>query len=271
MADALLLRREGAVLLLINNNPRRRNALSAGFYAAAIRALREAQADPGIGAVLLTGTGNFFCAGGDLDQLAARRAMAPAQRRQHLEPLHDLIRAIRASGKPVIAAVEGGAAGAGLSLALACDMLVAARDAKFSASYVRVGLTPDGGLTSLLAECVSRQLLTELCLGGEPIDAGRLYVLGAINRLAEPGAAEAVALILARRLSLGPAQAMASIKTLCRQAHAQTLDAQLEQEAHHMVAAQGGAEAAEGIAAFLDKRAPDFVALRSHIPSKDPQ
>ncbi|WP_347656019.1 enoyl-CoA hydratase family protein, partial [Comamonas thiooxydans] len=189
MSEVLLTRREAAVLVLSNNNPAARNALSPAFYAAVTTALAEAAADASVGAVVLTGEGGPFCAGGDLRQLARRRELPVEQRREKLEGLHDLIRAVRDCPKPVIAAVEGAAAGAGLSLALACDMLVAARDSLFSVAYVKVGLTPDGGATAFLAEFVSRQVLTELCLTGERISGERMHALGPVNRLAEPGQA----------------------------------------------------------------------------------
>ena len=167
--EPLLVRREGAVLILSNNNVAARNALSPEFYAAVTTALAQAAADEHIGAVILTGEGGHFCAGGDLRQLAKRRELPIAQRREKLEGLHDLIRAVRDCPKPVIAAVEGAAAGAGLSLALACDMLVAAKNSVFSVAYVKVGLTPDGGATAFLSEFVSRQVLTELCAAHNPL------------------------------------------------------------------------------------------------------
>lgn len=262
MDAPLLTRRDGAVLVLSNNNPAARNALSPAFYTAVGNALRAATADPGVGAVVLTGEGGHFCAGGDLRQLAKRRELPVEERRARLEGLHDLIRAVRDCPKPVIAAVEGAAAGAGLSLALACDLLVAANNAVFSVAYVKVGLTPDGGATAFLAEFVSRQVLTELCLTGERISGERLHALGAVNRLAEPGQALAQALALAARVAAGPEQAMARIKTLCRDAYANTLDEQLEREAQFMVQAQASEESREGIAAFLNKRQPDFARLR---------
>ncbi|MBS0465815.1 MAG: enoyl-CoA hydratase/isomerase family protein, partial [Proteobacteria bacterium] len=164
---ALITRREGAVLILTNNNPAARNALSPEFYAGLTAALHAAAGDPTVGAIVLTGEGGHFCSGGDLRQLAKRRELPLSERRLKLEGLHNIIRAVRDCPKPVIMAVEGAAAGAGLSLALAGDMLVAAKNAQFSVAYVKVGLTPDGGATALLAEFVSRQLLTELCLTGE--------------------------------------------------------------------------------------------------------
>ncbi|MDO8654690.1 MAG: enoyl-CoA hydratase [Undibacterium sp.] len=262
MTEAVLIRQEGAVRILVNNNPAARNAITMGLYTGLPKALAEAQADPEVGAIVLTGAGDFFCSGGDLKQLATRRELSLVQRREKLEGLHTLIRAIRNCNKPVIAAVEGGAAGAGLSIALACDMLVAARDAFFSVAYVKVGLTPDGGVTAFLAEFVSRQILTELCLTGDRISGERLHAMGAVNRLTDKGAALTEAIALATRLTTGPARASARIKNLCQHAYGADLEAQMELEAQHMVESQGDDEAAEGIAAFLTKRAANFVALR---------
>ena len=114
MSEVLLTRREGAVLVLSNNNPAARTALSPEFYAALTQALAQAEADPAVGAIVLTGEGGHFCSGGDLRQLARRRELPVEERRAKLEGLHDLIRAVRDCRKPVIAAVEGAAAGAGL-------------------------------------------------------------------------------------------------------------------------------------------------------------
>jgi enoyl-CoA hydratase/carnithine racemase len=262
MSEALLTRREGAVLVLSNNNVAARNALSPEFYEAVMAALREAAADSMIGAIVLTGEGGHFCAGGDLRQLAKRRELPMQERRAKLEGLHDLIRSVRDCPKPVIAAVEGAAAGAGLSLALACDMLVAAKNSVFSVAYVKVGLTPDGGATAFLAEFVSRQVLTELCLTGERISGERLAQLGPVNRLAEPGQALVDAIALAGQVAAGPEQTMACIKDLCRQAPRNTLEEQLELEAQYMVRSQATEESREGIGAFLEKRASDFTRLR---------
>lgn len=262
MSDAVLTTRHDAVQVIVMNNPAARNAMTAGLYASLPAALADAQADPRIGAIVLTGADNFFCSGGDLRVLGERRDMAPTQRRERLEGLHDLIRAIRDCSKPVIAAVEGGAAGAGVSIALACDMLVAARNAFFAVAYVKVGLTPDGGVTAFLSEFVSRQLLTELCLTGDRITAERMAAFGAVNRLSDAGNAQSDAIALAERIAGGPARAIARIKTLCRHAHGNSLDAQLELEAGHMVDAMGDDEAREGIGAFFAKRAPQYAALR---------
>ena len=263
---ALITRREGAVLILSNNNPAARNALTPGFYNGLTAALGAAACDPTVGAVVLTGEGGHFCSGGDLRQIATRRELPIAERRLKLEGLHNLVRALRDCPKPVIMAVEGAAAGAGLSLALAGDMLVAAKNAQFSVAYVKVGLTPDGGATALLAEFVSRQVLTELCLTGERVSGERMQQLGVVNRLTEPGDALAAALRLAEQVAAGPDLAMARIKHLCRVAPRNTLEQQLELEALYMPLSQETEESREGINAFLEKRAPDFAKLRSSKP-----
>lgn len=258
-SQMLKIRRDGAVLVLSNNNVAARNAFTAEFYSATMTALLEAETDPSVGAVVLTGEGGHFCAGGDLHQISNNRELPELDRRARIEVLHELIRRVRDCPKPVIAAVEGAAAGAGFSLALACDMMVAAKNAVFSAAYVKVGLTPDGGATFFLAEFLSRQVLTEFCLTGERISGERLYSLGSVNRLVEPGQAEVEAIILARLLADGPQQAMALIKTLCRKAQFSSLEQQLELEATYMVQSQKTKESLEGVRAFLEKRLPDYT------------
>ena len=262
MSQVLVTRREGAVLVLSNNNVAARNALSFEFYTAVTQALQEAAQDPSIGAIVLTGEGGHFCSGGDLRQLVKRRELPLAERRARLEGLHDLIRTVRDCPKPVIAAVEGAAAGAGLSLAMACDMLVAAQDAMFTVAYVKVGLTPDGGATAFLAEFVSRQVLTELCLTGAPLSGERMHALGAVNRLVASGCALEAAMALAADISKGPPHAMGRIKHLCRLAMRHSLNDQLELEAQFMVEAMASDESLEGINAFLNKRPPNYTSLR---------
>ncbi len=262
MSTGLLVRTEGSVRILVNSNPAARNAITPALYDALPAALNAAAADPAIGAIVFTGEGDFFCAGGDLRQLATRRDLAPHERREKIERLHALVRAIRACPKPVIAAVEGAAAGAGMSLALACDLLVASNKAFFTMAYVKVGLSPDGGAASFLSQFLSRQQMMELCLLGERIPAERLHALGAVNRLSEPGAALAEAIALAERIAAGPANAASRIKQLCEHAGHASLDDQLDLEAQLMAESQGDDEAQEGIKAFFEKRAPDFASLR---------
>lgn len=260
--SALIVERRGPVLWLINNNPGARNALTLDYSTGVTRELRTASNDPTVSAVVLAGAEGFFCAGGDLNVLIKRRDMPVADRIATIGLLHDLIRAIRGCNKPVIAAVAGGAAGAGASIALACDLIVAEQDAYFAVSYLRVGLTPDGGATAFLSECLPRQLVNEIVMFGDKVPAARLHAAGAVNRLAEPGQAEAEAQALGERLhGVGP-WVLAGAKGLIAGARDNDLEAQLEAEAALMAEAQGGAESGEGISAFLEKRRPDFTKFR---------
>ncbi len=259
---AALVARKGPALEVTLNDPARRNPLSPEIYAALTDALDRAAADPGIAAVVLTGAGGFFCAGGNVKVLQTRAAMTEEQRIAAIGGLHDVIRALAACPRPVIAAIEGGAAGAGASLALGCDMIVAAEGAALTLSYVRIGLVPDGGATWALARALPRQLAAEILMLGEKQPVERLHALGLVNRVVAPGAAlDAAHDIAARLAGFGP-EALARIKALLRAAPDSALDAQLDREARAMAEAQGGAEAAEGLAAFLEKRRPDFGKFR---------
>ena len=249
----------GDRLVVVNANAARRNALSPDLYAAIGGALDLAGREARVRSVILTGEGGFFCAGGDLNSLRERRALGLRERRAQVEGLHDLIRGIRACPRPVIAAVEGGAAGAGVSLALACDLLVAAEGARFTVAYVKAGLTPDGGLTTSLLRLLPRTMAAEMCLFGDPVPAERLHAMGVVNRLCPPGEAMRAAHELADRTAAGPPLAMARIKTLIASASEADTAAQLDREADGIAEAIGGDEAGEGIAAFLAKRPPDFT------------
>lgn len=247
----------GDRLIVWNGNTDKRGALSPELYACILDAVEKAQ-EPRIRAVILTSEGGFFCAGGNLNVLIARRAMPEMERRGKVDELHDLVRGLRACPVPVIAAVEGGAAGAGLSLALACDMIVASKEAKFTAAYVKAGLVPDGGLTSAMARLLPRPLAMEMCLLGRPVMASRFAELGAISRLCGAGNALEEAMVLADTLAAGPRDAQTVIRGLVAAAYEQTEQQQLDAERDAMAHAAGQDEAAEGIAAFLEKRKPDY-------------
>src|SRR5664279_451795 len=145
MPSELVTERRGATLVLTINDPPTRNTLSAQVIAAGIEALGASESKDDVRAVILRGDGAHFCAGGNLQGLLERRATGREAQLRMLEHLHHFVAAIRAYPKPVIAAVEGAAAGAGFSLALACDMVVAAADARFVMSHAKLGLSPDGG------------------------------------------------------------------------------------------------------------------------------
>ncbi len=193
-----------------------------------------------------------------MNVLIERRGLAEAERREKVDILHGLVRSMRASPVPIIAAVEGGAAGAGLSLAMACDLIVASKEAKFTAAYVKAGLVPDGGLTASFARLLPRTLAMEMCLLGRPVMASRFAEMGAISRLCAVGNAFDEAMALADTLAAGPREAQSAIRKLVSDAYETTEADQLDAERDAMAAAAGRDEAAEGIAAFLEKRKPLF-------------
>jgi len=243
-----------STLVLTLSNPGARNALHPDMYAAGIQALETAERDASIRAVVLTGADDFFCAGGNLNRLLENRAKAPAVQAQSIDLLAQWILALRTSTKPVIAAVAGAAAGAGFSLALACDLIIAADDAKFVMSYARVGLTPDGGGSWFLAQALPRALATEILLEGKPVSADRLHALGVVNRLAKTAQLRDAAIAWADELGRGSPNAQASVKTLVASAGGHSLADHLTVERDEFVAALHHADALEGITAFLEKR-----------------
>ncbi|MFN7856591.1 MAG: oxepin-CoA hydrolase, alternative type [Acidovorax sp.] len=249
---------QGQTLILTLRNPERRNALDPVMYAAGIEALGVAERSADIRSVIITGTDGTFCAGGNLERLLANRQQDPAVQAESIEGLHHWIETIRTYPKPVIAAVEGAAAGAGFSLALACDMIVAARNAVFVMAYSNVALSPDGGASWSLVHGLSRHMAAEILMCGDRLGAERLYALGLVNRMTEPGSALDAALCLAQQLNARAPNALASIKELINDAPHATLTQQLDHERDHIVKNLHHPNAGVGIQAFLDKREPRY-------------
>ena len=254
----LLSERRGRVLLLTFSNPSARNAMHPDMYRSAYAIFKATAHDPDIGAVVLRGDGAHFCGGGDLRRLQQQRHLPPHTQAEHLDALHEWICAMRDCPQPVIAAAEGAVAGGGFSVALGCDLLVAAADARFAMSYVRIGLSPDGGGSDVLAKALPPQLALELLLDGDTCSAQRLHALGFVNRVTQPGDAVATALAWAARLADGPRQAQQRIKQLVHAARGRGHREQLDAERDAFVASLYGQECGEGIDAFLNKRTPRF-------------
>jgi enoyl-CoA hydratase/carnithine racemase len=259
MAAALQQSRSGQTLVLTIANLEHRNALGPEIYAEGQSAMAMAEGDAGIRSVVITGAGTVFSAGGNLHRLNANRQLAPAVQAQSIEGLHQWIRSIARCTKPVIAAVEGAAAGAGFSLALACDLLIAADDAVLVMAYSNIALSPDGGASWSLAQTLPRQLATELLMCGARISAQRLHELGVVNQVAASGTALQTALALAEQLNSRAPNALRSIKTLVRQAGRTDLDQQLDQEREHFVSNLHHANGGIGIEAFLGKTPPQYL------------
>ena len=258
MTAQLLSTSEGRTLVLTLSNPEFRNALGPEMYAAGVEALSVAESNPDVRSVVITGANSIFSAGGNLQRLQNNRQLPPEHQAQSIEGLHNWIEAIRTFPKPVVAAVEGPAAGAGFSLALACDMIVAARNSVFVMAYSSIALSPDGGGSWSLSRAVPRQLATELLMCGERIGAERLQQLGVVNRLADAGHALQQALDLCEQLNARAPNALASIKELISDADGSSLNAQLARERNEFVKNLHHPNAGIGIAAFLNKQKPDY-------------
>ena len=249
---------QGGTMVLTISNPDHRNALGPEIYAAGVEALNAADSSPDVRSVVITGAGSTFCAGGNLQRLLENRGKPREVQAQSIDGLHGWIEAIRSFPKPVIAAVEGAAAGAGFSLALACDFIVAADNAVFVMAYSSVALSPDGGGSWSLARALPRQLVSEILMCGERLGAPRLHALGVVNQVTAPGAALDAALALGDKLNARAPNALASIKELMNEAQSATLERQLASEREHFVANLHHANGGIGISAFLDKQKPRY-------------
>jgi enoyl-CoA hydratase/carnithine racemase len=251
--------RHGRVLELVIHNPAQKNALTPDISNQLTRALRLADEDESIGAVVLRGEGSDFCAGGNVRSLAETRAAKPRQAIvERIGAVNELARALRGIAKTVLAAVEGNAAGAGFSIALGCDLVVAAENARFTMAYVRIGVNPDGGGSWFLGRALPPQLASELALTARPVEAARLAEFGVVNRVVAPGRARDEALAWAAEIALGATRAIGHTKRLLEEAARRDLSSQLEREREAFVESLYGPEGGEGLAAFLEKRKARF-------------
>lgn len=234
---------EGRTLVLTLHHPEQRNALSPGICAAGVEALNGAESSRELRCIVITGSGAHFSAGHPPAPLPphdpAAREEALALQIERLDALHSWIDAIRTFPKPVIAAVEGTAAGAGFALALACDFVVAARDAAFCAAEGGEAgappLSPHGGLSWHIARALPRPLASEWLMQNQRLTAERLHTAGLVNTLCDSGRALGSALHLADTLAEHPPAALASTKDLLAEAPHATLDAHLALEREHFV------------------------------------
>ena len=258
MTAELRVERRETTLVLTFSNPGFRNALAPEMYAAMLAAFELAERDSTIRTLILTGADGVFCAGGNLNRLLENRAKQPQVQADSIAALHELTRAITNSSKPVIAAVEGAAAGAGCSLALACDLIVAGRSAKFVMAYVKVGLSPDGGGSWFASRALPRQSAAEMLLGGGAWSSDRLHALGMVNQVVADGEALTAALERADSIAALSPHAVSRIKRLLASARDVPLETQLEREQQSFVACLHHADGGEAIVAFLEKRKARF-------------
>lgn len=259
----LLVRREDGVLVLAFNRPEARNALTPDMIDRIGAELAAAELDNGIGCIVLTGVGDAFCAGGDVKAMARMNATGgvpdPLQRMERQRQTHRLTSLrLYQMGKPTLAALPGPAAGAGFSLALACDMRIAADTASMTTAFAKVGLTGDYGGTYLLTQLVGTAKARELYLLADRIDMQEALRLGLVNWVVPRAELEARTMEIAKRLANGPRVAQRLIKDNLNRALTATFADCLDMESANLATARNTEDHKEAAAAFAEKRPPRF-------------
>lgn len=252
---------EDGLLTVTLNRPEKRNALSMELCAGLLEAVKRAQDDDAVRAVLLKGAGESFCVGGDVKAMAAGTFAdtPPEERRRDLRARMDVVRILYEMPKPSVAALHGAAAGAGLGIALACDLRLAARSTKFTSAFVKVGLSGDFGMTWFLTRITGTARAREMMLTAPMLDADEAFALGLVSGVVEDDRVQEEAAALARGLAAGPTQAYGRVKQNLNFAAGGGLAEALDLEAKLQVQSMHTADHSEAAKAFVEKRAPAFA------------
>ncbi|MBN9450459.1 MAG: enoyl-CoA hydratase/isomerase family protein [Bosea sp.] len=259
-SDSVQLTRDGGVAILTLNRPAVLNAIDAPMAERFLAQIKAIAASRDVRAILLQGNGRAFCAGGDVSQFLSGSDIA-AGIEAIMAPLHAALRLLDALPQPSVACLQGAVAGGGFSLALACDLAIAADDARFTMAYARIGATPDLGGTYRLARLGGQRRAREIALLAETFGAGEALNLGLVNRVVPVAEARDAALATARKLAAGPTGAFGRIRTLLAQAPDADLATHLDAERDAFRATTVSADFREGVTAFLEKRPAVFTGL----------
>ncbi len=262
MSEELKVRIEGGVAVLTMNRPERLNALTRAMLSGLREHLAALAENPDIGCVVLTGAGRAFCSGGDVRVQAAAAGKSkdsPEHRTDQLRASMEASRLLHDMPKPTIAMLNGVAAGAGMSLALACDLRIAAESARMTTAFAKVGLSGDYGGTYFLTQLVGPSKARELYLTAEMLESPRLLALGLVTRVVPDGDLTAETMALAAKFASGPRTAFRYIKRNLNVAEEGSLSKSLDSEAYGMLRCRETADHAEAANAFVEKRPPVFT------------
>jgi 2-(1,2-epoxy-1,2-dihydrophenyl)acetyl-CoA isomerase len=250
--------REGVAHLTLNR-PKAANALDLTLVRELVDVAETCDRDPAIRAVLLSAAGKMFCAGGDLRSFAAAESSVPELVREVADTLHKALSIFARMDAPLVAAVNGIAAGAGMSLVCHADMAIAAESAKFTMAYTAAGLTPDGSSTFFLPRILGRRRTVELMLTNRRLSAAEAADWDIVNRVVPDDELMAEAEALAKQLAAGPTRAYGGVKKLLIASATNDLEPQMDLETDYIVAMTETKDGLEGMHAFLEKRAPEFT------------
>ncbi|WP_174274599.1 enoyl-CoA hydratase/isomerase family protein [Sphingomonas bacterium] len=259
MADAILVERDGPVVRITLNRPDVGNALDIPMARALMEAVIACDEDDGVRCVLLTGAGRLFCAGGDVAAFSAAGESLPAFLKEITVYVHAAVARLVRMDKPVICAINGAVAGAGIGLALLGDIVIADPRASFTLAYTAIGMSPDGGATWLLPRLVGLRRAQELCLLNRRVKGEEAVGIGLVTRISAEGAVLAEAMAVAQEMARAATSALGATRRLLLEGASAPLEAQLDAESRAISAQARTAEGKEGIAAFLEKRPPNFT------------
>ncbi len=249
---------DNGVATLTLNRPEQGNGINMALAEDLLAAALAVSADPDVRCVVLTGAGRMFCVGGDIAEFAAAGDGAGAFIQSLADKLHEAVLVLAEMAKPLVCVVNGPAAGAGLSLAAAGDIVLASSEAHFTAAYTAIGLTPDGGMSWLLPRVIGMRAAQEMLLTNRRVSAVDAQALGLVTRVLAPAELAADAAAVAGKLADAPTAALGTVRWLLREGQTQGLAAHLALEGQSISKAAAGAEGREGVAAFLGKRKPAF-------------
>ncbi len=249
--------REGVAKITLNR-PEALNSINLDMARDLLYAALRCDEDPGVRAVVIHGAGSQFCAGGDLKTFAGQKERLPLYLKEVTSYLHAAVSRLIRMDAPVVAAVHGYAVGAGMGLAMACDVVVATESSRFNMAYTRVGLTPDGSSTYFLPRIVGLKRALELALTNRMLSAQEAFEWGIVTKVVKDEEVLAQAQSFARQFAAGAPKALGAAKRLLHSGWTETLETQMELESQTIAAMAHTSDTLEGISAFLQKRPPQY-------------